>query len=138
MITEVNIGYDIPNLVRLSNIIIKILNIKAEVYIMPMRLKLDGNAYVTAYGNRYTVYLNSDILKNDKISNFNIRLLIHELTHVQQMERGDLIFKEGFKKAIWKGREYVSSDDYDSRPFEIEARKNEKLYFNNVKELLSL
>lgn len=138
MITEVNIGYDIPNLVRLSNIIIKILNIKAEVYIMPMRLKLDGNAYVTACGNRYTVYLNSDILKKDKISNFNIRLLIHELTHVQQMERGDLIFKEGFKKAIWKGREYVSSDDYDSRPFEIEARKNEKLYFNNVKELLSL
>lgn len=138
MIRGIDTGYDISNIIKIAEAVAEVLNINRDVYIVPMKVMLDDNAYVTSAGPMFTVFINPKILKRNKITAFNIKMLIHELTHVQQAQRGDLVYTEGNKTILWRGKEYNNKSDYDSRPFEIEARKNESIYFKKIKELLSL
>lgn len=138
MIRGIGTGYDISNIIQIAEAVAEVLNINRDVYIVPMKVMLDDNAYVTSAGSMFTVFINPKILQQNKITTFNIKMLIHELTHVQQAQRGDLVYTKDNKTVLWKGKEYNAKSDYDSRPFEIEARKNEYIYFKKIKELLSL
>lgn len=138
MIRGIGIGYDISNIIKIAEAVAEVLNINRDVYIVPMKVILNDNAYVTSAGPIFTVFINPKTLKQNKITAFNIKLLIHELTHVQQAQRGDLVYTSDNKTILWKGKEYNNKSDYDLRPFEIEARKNESTYFKKIKELLSL
>lgn len=136
MIKDIKTGYTVVNLVRIANTIIQKLGIKNDVYILPMKVMLDENAYVTSKGNISTIFIHPNILKKDALSDFNIKMLIHELTHVLQMQRGELIMDGA--NIRWKGKLFTKDTPHGERPFEIEARENERKYFKEIKQLLSL
>ena len=137
MIKEINIGFDIPNLIRLSNIVMDVLKIETEVYIMPLRFNnFDDNAYAVKQGCEYIIFINEKFLKSDKVNTFMIKLLIHEMWHIKQMVEGRLKFNYDNTKAIYDGVEYTNLVEHNKRPFESEAREAEEIYFKQVKKLL--
>ena len=136
IIPPIKIGFDIPNIKKIVNTIAYILKIENVVHIMPMKLNFDDNAYAVKQGYEYTIFVNEKILSSDKITNFNIKMFIHEMWHIKQMIEGDLLFNENFTIVYWKGEEYNKDFPYKDRPFEIEARKAENKYFKQVKKLL--
>ena len=138
MIKELNIGYDIPNTKKLVNTVAYVLGIQNVVHVMPMRLNLDGVAYAVKQGCEFIIFCNKDFLNKDKITNFSIKVIIHEMWHVKQMMDGRLAFNYDNTKAIYKGVEYTNLVEHSKRPFEVEARKAERIYFDRVKELLKL
>ena len=97
---------------------------------------MDENAYSVNQGGQLIIYVNPKILEKDKISDFNIKLFIHELTHIKQLMDGRLKFNYDNTKAIYDGVEYTNLTAYGDRPFEQEARKAEGIYFKQVKKLL--
>lgn len=61
-------------------------------------------------------------------------ILVHEMIHLDQYERGDL--KElGNGKFIWKGVEYDASMPYDKRPWEKEAFAKQTKILKQVKQI---
>ena len=136
IIPPVNIGFDIPNIKRIVNTVAHVLGIQNVVHVMPMRLNFDGNAYAVKQGCEYIIFVNEKILRSDKISNFNIRMFIHEMWHIKQMMDGRLKFNYDNTKAIYDGVEYTNLVEHSKRPFESEARKAEDIYFKQVKKLL--
>ena len=136
IISNINIGYEIPNIKRLVNTVAHVLGIQNVVHVMPMKLKFDGNAYAVKQGCEYIIFVNEKILSSDKISNFNIKMFIHEMWHIKQMMDGRLKFNYDNTKAIYNGVEYTNLMAHEDRPFEIEARKAEEIYFKQVKKLL--
>ena len=136
IIPPIKIGFDIPNIKKIINTIAHILKIENVVHIMPMKLNLDDNAYTVKQGCNYTIFVNEKILRSDKISNFNIKLFIHEMWHIKQMIDGRLKLNYDNTKAIYDGVEYTNLVEYSKRPFESEARKAEDIYFKQVKKLL--
>ena len=124
------------NLIRILNAAKSVLNINTDVNIAPMRVKLDDTAYAYKVLDSYFIYINEDIFRKDKINNFNIRVIIHELYHIKQMIDGDLKFSDDHKIVYWKNVKYDKSYSYDERPFEVEARLAETKYFKQVKKLV--
>lgn len=53
-----------------------------------------------------------------------VKTVIHEIVHIKQIYRGELILGEGNKKSTWHGKVY--SDDYYKLPWEVEAYEIEK------------
>lgn len=137
IIEEVNIGYSFDNIKKIVNTVADVLDISASVYVMPLKLKsLDDNGYAIKQGGKYILFVSPEILSKDRVNDFNIKLFIHELTHVQQMERGDLVYNSTYTKITWKGKKYDKITAHEDRPFEIEARRNERKYYKQIKELL--
>lgn len=136
IIPPIKIGFDIPNIKKIVNTIAHILKIENVVHIMPMKLNLDDNAYAVKQGCNYTIFVNEKILSSDKITNFNIKMFIHEMWHIKQMMDGRLEFNHDNTKVIYDGVEYTNLVEYSKRPFESEARKAEDIYFKQVKKLL--
>lgn len=136
IVPSIKIGFDIPNIKLIVNTIAYVLKIENIVHVMPMKLNFDGNAYAVRQGSEYIIFVNEKILRSDKISNFNIRLFIHEMWHIKQMIDGRLKFNYDNTKAIYDGVEYTNIVAHEDRPFEQEARKAEGLYFKQVKELI--
>lgn len=134
ILSEINIGFDLSNIRKIVNASGNVLGLTNTVHVMPMKKVLDENAYVMDQGGQYVIFVNSDILKKDKINDFNIRMFIHELTHVKQYVSGDLVI-DG-KDAVWKGKRYDNSVSYENRPWEVEARNNERKYLKEVKQLI--
>lgn len=124
------------NLIRILNAAKSVLNINTDVNIAPMKVKLDDTAYAYKTMDSYFIYINEDIFRKDKINNFNIRVIIHELYHIKQMIDGDLKFSDDHKVVYWKNIKYDKSYSYDERPFEVEARLAETKYFKQVKKLV--
>ena len=124
------------NLIRILNAAKSVLNVNTDVNIAPMRVKLDDTAYAYKALDSYFIYINEDIFRKDKINNFNIRMIIHELYHIKQMIDGDLKFSDDHKVVYWKNIKYDKSYSYDERPFEVEARLAETRYFKQVKKLV--
>ena len=124
------------NIQKITEIVKTLLGIIEEVHIVPMRFKMDENAYSVNQGGQLIIYVNPKILEKDKISDFNIKLFIHELTHIKQLMDGRLKFNYDNTKAIYDGVEYTNLTAYGDRPFEQEARKAEGIYFKQVKKLL--
>ena len=136
VVSNIDMGYSIPNLKRLVNVIAHIFNIESEIFIMPLRVKeLDENAYVVSSINSFIIYVNEKYLHEDKITNFVIRMFIHEMWHVKQMIDKRLSFNDEHTKAYWNGNEYTSDLSHDEREWENEARQAEQKYFKQVKQL---
>ena len=57
-------------------------------------------------------------------------VIAHEMVHVHQMQRGDLVFDYDNMLFHWKGQIYdaekLESIEYNERPWEAEAKKLEK------------
>jgi len=136
IIPPVKIGFDIPNIKRMVNIVAHVLGIQNVVHVMPMKLNFDASAYAVKQGCEYIIFVNEKILRSDKINNFNIRMFIHEMWHIKQMMDGRLKFNYDNTKAIFEGKEYTNLMAHENRPFEVEARKAEGIYFKQVKKLL--
>ena len=136
VVSNIDMGYSIPNLKRLVNTIAHIFNIESEIFIMPLRVKeLDENAYVVSSINSFIIYVNELYLRKDKVSDFVIRMFIHEMWHVKQMIDKRLSFNDEHTKAYWNGNEYTSDLSHDEREWENEARQAEQKYFKQVKQL---
>ena len=137
VVSNIDTGYSITNIKRLVNTIAHVFNIESEIFIMPLRVKeLDENSYVVPSINSFIIYVNEKYLREDKITNFVIRMFIHEMWHIKQMMDGRLKFNYDNTKAIYNGVEYTNLTTHEDRPFEIEARKAEDIYFKQVKKLL--
>ncbi len=137
IIPPINIGFDIPNIKRIVNTIAHILKIENVVHIIPMKLNFDDNAYAVKHGLEYIIFVNEKILYSDKITNFTIKMFIHEMWHIKQMMDGRLHFNYDNTKAIFNGIEYTNLTAHSDRPFENEAIGAEKKYYSQVKQLLN-
>jgi hypothetical protein len=82
-----------------------------------------GLCYSTDDPHYYFIDLYKD-LDNAEL----LRTLFHEMTHVKQYAKKELIYKTTYN--LWKGRKYVDLDNDWNRPWEREARKYEKLIYN--------
>lgn len=131
-------GLEIPNLVRASNACAYVLKIRSKVYLLPMRVKLDENAYAMKDALSYKIYLSRRIIDNDRADKAIIRILLHELTHIKQMENEDLVLADNGNIAIWKGEVYSSKAEYSTRPWEAEARKAESKYINEAWRIINV
>lgn len=136
VVSDIGMGYSIPNLKMLVNIIAHIFNIESEIFIMPLRIKkLDENAYAIPSLNNFIIYVNERYLRDDRVSNFVINMFIHEMWHVKQMLDKRLSFNQEHTKAYWNGNEYTSDLSHGDREWEKEAQQMEWKYFNKVKNL---
>lgn len=90
------------------------------------------------------ISLNSNSVDNNKFYlHFNpnqsykriIQSLIHELTHVKQVSKRELLPNKDYTAILWKGKEYITAKDYGKLmksdipayrklPWEIEAEAN--------------
>jgi hypothetical protein len=61
-----------------------------------------------------------------------INLFIHEVWHVRQMEDGRLINNDAYTVAIWEGVYYSMEMPHEKRPWEIEAKRMETVYFKQI------
>lgn len=119
-----------------------------------MKRKMDMNPQISVKrgkgGDNYgDVSLNKDSIHNGKFTlTFNpnlgytmlIRALIHELTHIKQISKGELKSNGTYDTIIWKGGTPVSAKDYKKAakdfniysklPWEKEAYNNEKVLYN--------
>ena len=136
VVSNIDMGYSIPNLKKLVNTIANVFNIESEIFIMPLRVKeLDENSYVVPSINSFIIYVNEKYLREDKITNFVIRMFIHEMWHVKQMAYKRLSFNDEHTKVYWNGKEYTSDISHDEREWENEARQAEQKYFKQIKTL---
>lgn len=66
-----------------------------------------------------------------------IQSMIHELTHVKQVSKKELLPNKDYTSIMWKGKEYITAKDYNKLmksnvseymklPWEVEANKNMK------------
>jgi hypothetical protein len=64
-----------------------------------------------------------------------IQAMIHELTHVKQVSKGELLPNKDYTAILWKGKEYITAKDYGKLmksniseyvklPWEVEANNN--------------
>lgn len=69
-----------------------------------------------------------------------IQSMIHELTHVKQVSRKELLPNSDYTAILWRGKEYISVKEYNKLmksninsymklPWEVEANKNMKLLY---------
>ena len=136
VVSNIDNGYNIPNLKMLVNVIAGVFDIDEEIFIMPLRIKqFDENAYVAPFLNSFIIYVNEKYLREDKITNFVIRMFIHEMWHVKQMIDKRLSFNDTHTKAYWNGKEYTSELSHDEREWEKDARQAKQKYLKQVKQL---
>lgn len=62
-------------------------------------------------------------------------ILCHEMVHFDQFERGDLEVSTSPVKFFWKGDEWLPSNKYNSRPWEIEAKERQNKIWKEFKNL---
>lgn len=66
-----------------------------------------------------------------------LQTMIHELTHVKQVSKGELLPNKDYTAILWKGKEYITAKDYgklmktshseyNKLPWEVEAIANMK------------
>jgi hypothetical protein len=64
-----------------------------------------------------------------------VQSMIHELTHVKQVSKGELLPNKDYTAILWKGKEYITAKDYGKLmksniseyvklPWEVEANNN--------------
>ena len=96
------------------------------------------------------ISLNSNSVNNNKFYlHFNpnqsykriIQSMIHELTHVKQVSKNELLPNKYYITILWKGKEYITVKDYNKLmkldvtsyvklPWEVEANQNMKSLYS--------
>lgn len=56
-----------------------------------------------------------------------LKTLFHEMTHVKQFAKGELVFRDDYN--IWKGVKYPDQAKEWNTPWEKDARKHEKILY---------
>ena len=91
----------------------------------------DFNDNVAGYADyedkQITVYINPELPKEDLITTF-----FHEMVHVKQYVKGELVSGEGWTPSRWKGA-YIKANYFDS-PWEQEAYEYEKVMMDVFKQ----
>jgi len=84
----------------------------------------------------YLIVINSTVSAREVF-----RILAHECTHIKQYFTGELFYQFGYTRTgrrqtitNWKGRQYIRKA-YRKQPWEIDARKGEKLACNILNKL---
>lgn len=87
-------------------------------------------AHIISSGNQFLIYVN-------KMSRQQaLRVLSHELIHLEQYYWEDLVIVNK-DTVIYDGELYVVSDTpYDQRPWETDARQRERLLEKKIREVL--
>jgi hypothetical protein len=98
------------------------LDVDIEIEVEPT-LDIEAEMYPTD-DNTYVIILRDDTIEHIRTT------LAHELTHVHQYVRGDLV-EDDHGRMFWKGK-YINTSEvpYRELPWEIEAYKLEKHYEN--------
>lgn len=121
IVRKVKLNYNIDNFVALVNISAHLLDISNDisVYIMPMNKNLDKDyhAFIHKVNDfMYIIYIKENTLKKNKINNFNIHMILHEMGHLLQYNDKRLIMSEDNKSVIWEGIKYDNNYPYNERP----------------------
>ena len=61
-------------------------------------------------------------------------IICHELIHLSQMERGDLIVNADYSEIVWKGEKYDNTLSYNDRGWEKEAFKLDNKLWKEYKK----
>ncbi len=130
-------GYYIPNMSKLLDVVVSVLGVSSTVNIQPLKIKtLNAVGYTDKRDNKYTIFIDTNILKADELTDPVINLFIHEVWHVKQMEDGRLTNNDVYTVAVWEGVYYSMEMPHEKRPWEIEASRRESEYLETIKELL--
>lgn len=128
-------GYYIPNMSKLLDVVVSVLGVSSAVNIQPLKIKtLNAVGYTEKRDNKYTIFIDTNILKADELTEQVVNLFIHELWHVRQMEDGRLSNNDVYTVAVWEGVYYSMEMPHEQRPWEIEAKKMESIYYKKVKD----
>jgi hypothetical protein len=87
----------------------------------------EHGAFGLCYSTDDPHYYYIDLYKDQDNSDL-LKTLFHEMIHVKQYAKKELVYKTNHN--IWKGKRYEDSDSDWNRPWEREARKYEKLIYN--------
>lgn len=127
--------------------------VSAVIDFMKSKLGFNANIIVKKKSSKELfgdVVLNDNSVNNNKFYvHFNpnqsydnvIKSLIHELTHVKQISKGELRPSNDYKEVLWKGKPVISAKEYSnfrrqdiakykSLPWEKEAYSNMKPLYN--------
>jgi len=104
-----------------------------DMYFAPPNIQIPGKellAFVYGEGGTYIIY----VKKMSRVQ--SIGILSHELIHLRDIERGELL--AGKNLVIYRGVRYVGSQipEYDYRPWEVEAFKDSKDLEYKIKDIL--
>lgn len=103
-----------------------------ELIVAPNDLVEGNEAMVTPHKTekKYLVAINEEFIEKNNCQDELIRLIAHELTHVNQFEKGELIWTED--DAVYKGELYRYENDleYWFAPWEVEARGMEDAFLS--------
>jgi len=87
----------------------------------------EHSAYGLCYSTDDPHYYYIDLYKD--LDNAELlRTLFHELAHVKQYAKKELVYKA--KYSLWKGQQFADIANEWNRPWEREARKYEKILYN--------
>lgn len=130
-------GLEIPGLIMVANACASVLKVRSNVCILPMKFLHDDKAFVTRDTLSFKLHLSKSIIEKDEANKETARLFIHELTHVKQMEDGELILADHGNIVIWRGKKYNPQMDYNIRPWEKDARRAESKYIKEVWNIIN-
>lgn len=127
--------YPATHIIKLVEKITELLGISDLIYLAPLRVKvIDKNAYVVKVSDGYVIFISHKHLKEDKITPFIIRMLIHEIWHIKQMNEGRLVITDSL--FTWQGKDYPNNTQIEFRKWESEARQAELIYYKTIKNKL--
>jgi hypothetical protein len=106
------------------------------VYVQNNKLKKYEWGYCGPTDWNYSKHREFEILLNNTASRKNqIITILHEMIHLKQYARNELVCYNTFGKYKWLGKKmYTSPNDYENLPWEIEAEKTEKVLFEMYRE----
>lgn len=143
LVKDINSKYDISNIVKIIDICTDYLEIEdVDIYISLMRKDFEDDYFAfiqQASETMFVVYIKERILKRNKITKFNVKMLLHEMVHLRQyVDKHLSVPSTNSNFAIWKGKKYDSSFEYNQRPWEMEAEDiSKKGYKELYKKLKS-
>jgi hypothetical protein len=120
------------------NRIFKFDTIRLNIYNTPKHLSKDEYEIIGfIQKNPYEKHTYDFFVKRERLPVSIKTFLSHELVHLQQMERGDLIQLPGNEKILYKNDTiYYSEVPYNKRPYEIEAFSKENGIRSKLNDLL--
>lgn len=123
--------YDTIISVGLDQAGIKDLNIIVNTLSDGAREQFQGElkAHIREVNGSFYLFI-SDLDREDAI-----RVICHEIVHVQQYISGDLVYQDGI--LIWKGQNVdLQRVEYEEREWEVDAFRKENQLINSVEEVL--
>jgi predicted metallopeptidase len=121
--TIISVGLDRAG-IKDQNVIVNILSDGAKE-------QFEGQlkAHIRTLNGSFYLFI-SDLDKEDAI-----RVICHEIVHIQQYISGDLVYQDGI--LIWKGQTVdLNRVEYQEREWEIDAFRKETEIVNSVEQVL--